>query len=237
MMWIAMLAAFLCVVGFSSCVENKGLDYDFMDCVTVTDDGLGRVCLVCDETGLRLYPTNSSVLNALRMTDGSYYKRAYVGVKLMEEYTQAKKEYNISELYVSYPIPYMGFNMKKDTLNGDYGFGGLNRSWARTGFVNVEFNVNVENDNTSTFYNDLHMYVTGAENDTLFTKLRYVKPVENGRNYTVFVSFELPRFCPEYNQLNPKGDTIIIKVEAEGRFKDDLQISTPYSYRELMGNY
>ena len=234
MMWIAMLATFLSTISFSSCVSDNGVDYDFMDCVTVTKDDLGRVCLVGDDTGLRLYPTNSSVLNALRMTDGSYYKRVYAGIKLMEEYVPTKKEYNISELYVSYAIPYMDFNMRKDTLKGDYAFNGLNRSWAKTGFVNVEFDVNVESSNTSTFYDDLHMYVTGAKDDTLFTKLHYVKPVEDGRNYTILVSFELPEYCSEYNLLNPKNDTIIIKVEAEGRYNGGWQISTPYSYRELM---
>ena len=101
----AVMAAFLSIFSFSSCIDNGGVNYDFMDYMTVTDDGLGRVCLVGDMTGLTLYPANSSVLTSLRMTDGSYYKRAYAGVKLMEEYTQTKKEYNISDLYVSYAIP------------------------------------------------------------------------------------------------------------------------------------
>lgn len=229
----AVVAAFLSIISFSSCIDNGGVNYDFMDYMTVTDDGMGRVCLVGDMTGLTLYPANSSVLTSLRMTDGSYYKRAYAGVKLMEEYTQTKKEYNISDLYVSYALPYRDFNLRKDTLKGDYGFNGLNNAWARTGYVNVEFNVNVESGNTSTFYNDLHMYVTRASQDTLYTKLRYVKPVDNGQNYAVLVSFELPEYCSEYYSLQPKDNKVIIAVEAAGRHNGVLQLTTPYNYSDL----
>ena len=229
----AVVAAFLSIISFSSCIDNGGVNYDFMDYMTVTDDGMGRVCLVGDMTGLTLYPANSSVLTSLRMTDGSYYKRAYAGVKLMEEYTQTKKEYNISDLYVSYAIPYMDFNLRKDTLKGDYGFNGLNNAWARTGYVNVEFNVNVESNNTSTFYNDLHMYVTRASQDTLYTKLRYVKPVDNGQNYAVLVSFELPEYCSEYYLLQPKDNKVIIAVEAEGIHNGVLKLTTLYNYSDL----
>ena len=229
----AVMAAFLSVIGFSSCMSDGGVDYDFMDYMTVTQDRMGQTCLVGDMTGLTFYPANASVLTSLRMNDGSYYKRAYAGVKLMEEYNQTKKEYNISDLYVSYPVPYMDFNLKKDTLKGDYGFNGLNNAWARTGYVNVEFNVNVESNNTSTFYNDLHMYVTRASQDTLYTKLRYVKPVDNGQNYAVLVSFELPEYCSEYYTLQPKDNKVIIAVEAEGIHNGVLKLTTPYNYSDL----
>lgn len=229
----AVMAAFLSVIGFTSCMENGGVDYDFMDYMTVKQDEMGKTCLVGDMTGLTFYPANASVLTSLRMTNGSYYKRAYAGVKLMEPYTETKKEYNISDLYVSYAIPYMDFNLRKDTLKGDYGFNGLNNVWARTRFVNVDFNVSVERQNTSTFYNDLHMYVTRASQDTLYTKLRYVKPGENGQNYTILVSFELPEYCPEYKRLQPKDGKIVINVEAEGRSNDDLQLTTSYNYSDL----
>ena len=228
----AVMAAFLSIISFSSCIDNGGVNYDFMDYMTVVEKN-NKVCLVGDMTGLTLYPANSSVLTSLRMTDGSYYKRAYAGVKLVEEYTQTKKEYNISDLYVSYALPYRDFNLRKDTLKGDYGFNGLNNAWARTGYVNVEFNVNVESGNTSTFYNDLHMYVTRASQDTLYTKLRYVKPVDNGQNYAVLVSFELPEYCSEYYSLQPKDNKVIIAVEAAGRHNGVLQLTAPYNYSDL----
>ena len=232
MMMAVMVAAFLSVISFSSCLNDNGVDYDFLDYMTVVEKN-NKVCLVGDMTGLTLYPANSSVLTSLRMNDGSYYKRVYAGVKLMEQYSQTKKEYTISDLYVSYAIPYMDFNLRKDTLKGDYGFNGLNKAWARTGYVNVEFNVNVESGNTSTFYNDLHMYVTRASQDTLYTKLRYAKPVDYGQNYTVLVSFELPEYSPEYYSLQPKDDKIVIAVEAEGRHNGTLQLTAPYNYSDL----
>ena len=233
MMTAVVMAAFMSIISFSSCIGDGGVNYDFMDYMTVTQDGMGKTCLVGDMTGLTLYPANSSVLTSLRMSDGSYYKRAYAGVKLTEEYTQTKKEYNISDLYVSYALPYMDFNLRKDTLKGDYGFNGLNNVWARTGYVNVDFNVSVESGNTSTFYNDLHMYVTRASQDTLYTKLRYVKPVDNGQNYSVLVSFELPEFCSEYYSLQPKDNKVIIAVEAEARHNDVLQLTASYNYSDL----
>ena len=233
MKFVAALVAFFSVIGLGSCMNGGDSGYDLTDYMTVTKDDLGKVCLVGDFTGLTFYPANSTVLNDLLLSTGNYYKRAYAGVKLAEEFVQGKKSYYISELLVSYAIPYMGFNTRKDTLSGDYGFGTLNKAWARTGFVNVDFNVNVESSNINTFYNDLHMYVTRASQDTLYTKLRYVKPTETGQNYTLFVSFYLPEDCMEYNQLVPKNDSIIIKVESEGKWGEQLQVTTPYCYSDL----
>ena len=185
--FIAVIAAFMSVIGFSSCMSDTESQYDLMDYMTVSEDLMGRVCLVGDYTGLTFYPANSSIMSALQMNDGSYYKRAYAGVKLAEEYSGTKKNYTISNLYVASAIPYMDFNLRQDTLKGDYGFNALNKIWAKTGYVNVDFNVNVESGNIASFYDDIHMYVTKVSNDTLYTKLRYEKSADFGQNYTIFV--------------------------------------------------
>ena len=234
MKFVAVITAFLSVIGFSSCMNGGEPEYDFMDYFTVTEDYVGRTCLVGDFTGLTLYPANNSILSALQMSDGKYYKRSYAGAKLIDGYTEGKTTYTISNLYVASAIPYMDFNSRKDTLVGEYGLSGMNKIWAKTGYVNVDFNVNVESAHTSSFYNDLHMYVTRASNDTLYTKLRYVRPTDQGQNYTIFVSFGLPKQISEYNMLTPKNDSIVISVEAENRTGNPFQMSTRYRYSELL---
>lgn len=230
---VAVLVAFLSVVSFSSCLDSDGASYDFYDYVTVSQDYMGRTCLIGDYSDITMYPSNSSVLSPLLMNDGSYYKRAYAGIKLAEEYNQTKKTFNISEIYVSYAIPYTSFNTRKDTLNGDFALSNLNKVWAKAGFVNVEFGVDVASSNVASFYKDIHMYVTGAQADTLYTKLRYVKPTETGQNYSVLTSFELPKYASEYYMLQPKNDSIVIKVEAEGKLNEDLKAFAKYSFSEL----
>lgn len=230
---VAALAAFFSVIGFSSCLDSDNSNYDLYDYVTVVENVYGGSYLVGDFTGLTFNPVSSTVLSPLQLSTGGYYKRAYVGIKLAEEYNQTNKSYNISEIAVSYAIPYMNFNLAKDTLTGDYALTNLNKTWAKTGFVNVDFNVNVEAANTASFYNDIHMYVTGASADTLYTKLRYVKPTEMGQDYNVFVSFELPKYAYEYYQLTPKNDSIVIKVEAAGKQNEALKAFAKYRYDEL----
>ena len=97
----------------------------------------------------------------------------------------------------------------------------------------VEFGVDVASSNVASFYKDIHMYVTGAQADTLYTKLRYVKPTETGQNYSVLTSFELPKYASEYYMLQPKNDSIVIKVEAEGKLNEDLKAFAKYSFSEL----
>ena len=230
---VVALAAFFSVIGFSSCLNGDDSSYDLYDYVTVVENAYGENYLVGDFSGLIFNPVNSSVLSPLQLSAGKYYKRAYAGIKLAEEYDQTKKSFSISEIAVSYAIPYKGFNTAKDTLTGDYALTNLNKTWAKTGFVNVDFNVNVETANTASFYQDIHMYVTGASADTLYTKLRYVKPTELGQNYSVFVSFELPEYAHEYYQLIPKNDSIVIKVEASGNSNEELKAFAKYRYDEL----
>lgn len=230
---VAALAAFFSVIGFSSCLDSDNTSYDIYDYVTVVQGTYGGECLVGDFSELTFQPVNSSVLAPLKLSNGGYYKRAYVGIKLAEEYDQTKKEVNISEIAVSYAIPYMDFNLRKDTLEGDYALSSLNKVWAKSGFVNVDFGVNVESANTASFYNDIHMYVTGASADTLYTKLRYVKPTEMGQSYSIFASFELPEYTSEFHQLVPKNDSIVIKIEAEGKMNEKLKAFAKYRYNEL----
>ena len=48
MMMAVMVAAFLSVISFSSCLNDNGVDYDFMDYMTVVEKN-NKVCLVGDE--------------------------------------------------------------------------------------------------------------------------------------------------------------------------------------------
>lgn len=232
MFFLAVLTA--CVsIGLSSCLDNNnGTDSDYNAYVTVMEDYVGRAYLASDD-GLSFYPINSTVLYNLQLNDGTYWKRAYVGVKFTEDYVAGKTSYDISDVVVYYAIPYANFNERPDTLSGDYAFTSLDRNmWVKNGFVNVEFDLKVSGQNSQTFLNDIHMYVTKASNDTLYTKLRYVKENTYGQDYSFFMSFGLPVFNQWYGQLVPQNDSIIVKVEAEGNY-ESLSAISKCSYSEF----
>ena len=231
----AVIAAFFSMVTLTSCLDGEnGTNYDLYDYVTVVSGGYGDTYLKGDMTDLTLYPVSSSVLEPLRLNSGEYYKRAYVGVKLAEAYSTSKDKYNISEIAVLQAIPYKSFNERVDTLVGNSKLNSFGSSiWAKSGFVNVDFSVNVKASETANFYNDIHMYITKASQDTLYTKLRYVKDNVGGQNYSVFVSFQLPKYSSEYANIHPKNDSIVVKVEAESELKGELSAYTKCRYSEI----
>ena len=233
---MAAIAALVTMVGFSSCLsDDNGASYDFYDYVTVTTGMMGETYMVGDMSGLTLHPINSTVLSPLQLQDGGYYERAQVGVKLTEEYSPSKTSYNVSEISVTQVVPYKDFTENAAALTGDSKFSALDQTiWAKTKYVNVVFDIKVNSENTSTFYDDVHMHITKASNDTLYTKLQYVKENEMGQTYSsILMSFKLPESRPEYSNLVPKNDSIVIKVVADGEYGESLSAFTKYRYGEL----
>ena len=74
---------------------------DSYEIVTVEDGSIfGGPVLKGDAWGYTYTPVASSVLAGLKASDGSYYKRVQVGIKLMEgeAITEGKKSYKVSEV-------------------------------------------------------------------------------------------------------------------------------------------
>lgn len=235
-------AALVSVFGFSSCLDSGegGPTYDWSEGVVVKES-MGMPYLVGEATGYKYNPVNSSVLASLQMKDGSYYKRASVGIKFAEGevITEGKTSYKIASIvvYQQNLIPYKSFNLKPDTLSGDSKFTSLElnstKIWARFGFVNVPFSIAVNN-NVS--LDDFHLYVTDVKEDTLFTKFRCTKDNTQGyQTMNSFISFEMPfnnpAFLEQYMSLQEK-DSIVIKVVADGKDGQMLEGTTKYKRNE-----
>lgn len=239
----ALFAAFVSVFGFSSCLNDDQTEsFELYDYVTLTDvaGSTSRLkSMICDSYNLTLEPQSESVLEPLKLTDGTYYERAYVGVKLVEDIDAIRTKYTVSEIQVVEAIPYMDFNFNPDTLDakgyGDHGFTSIDkRIWAKTGFLTIPFELKVLDKNVSTFYDDLHLYIEKASNDTLYTKFRYVKDNFEGLSYQFLMSFKMPKSNPVYYQMNPKNDSIVIKVTAPYNSTQNLESYTKCRFSELM---
>lgn len=101
----AIFAGLVSVFTFSSCLNDgdSGSNYDLYEIVTVEEGSIfGGTVLKGDAWGYTYTPVASSVLAGLKASDGSYYKRAQVGIKLMEgeAITEGKKSYKVSEVGV-----------------------------------------------------------------------------------------------------------------------------------------
>lgn len=241
----ALFAVFVSVIGFSSCLDDSKSDtYDLYDYVTVVNDPSGMSamkCMVGDMSGIVLMPSNEGVLSKLKLNDGSYYERAYVGVKFAdgEEISSSKTRYMVSEITVVEALPYQSFNLMPDTLDakgyGNHGFSTISKNlWAKTGFITVPFELRVTNDHVSTFYKDIHMYIEKASNDTLYTRMRYVRENMEGTTYQFLMSFKLPKRLPIYNTMRPKGDTIVVKVSAPYNPLQQVDAFTKCRYGDLL---
>lgn len=217
MKWAVLFTALVSVVGFSSCLDSEGgQSNDLFEYVTV-ESYMGATTLVGDQSGLMYIPVSADVLASLEMKDGSYYKRAMVGIKLAEPYdpNNIKTSYKISAIQVYNYIPYKDCTMSPDTLVGDYNFinvgSGNSKPWVKNGFANVTFSVQIPNAQPS--LNDFHLYLTGSSNDTLFAKLRYTN--NNSTSYTTMsemVSFQLPNNAPSFIQT--PTDSLVLTVVA-----------------------
>ena len=112
----AIFAGLVSVFTFSSCLNDgdSGPNYDLYEIVTVEDGSIfGGPVLKGDAWGYTYTPVASSVLAGLKASDGSYYKRAQVGIKLMEgeAITEGKKSYKVSEVGVLAILNYKDFNV------------------------------------------------------------------------------------------------------------------------------
>lgn len=239
---VAAFAALVSVFGLSSCLDSgdSGPSFDFSEGIIVKEY-MGAPYLLGEYTGYTYTPVNSSVLASLQLSNGSYYKRATVGLTLAEgeKITEGKTSYKISAItvYQNNLIPYKGFNLQSDTLKGDSKLKSLTldnaRMWARYGFVNVPFSINVSKQIS---LDDFHLYVTDVKEDTLYTKFRCTKDNSQGFQTTGgVISFELPfsdpRFYEQYSQLQQKKDSIVIKVIANGE-DGELEAIAKYKYSE-----
>lgn len=232
-------AALVSVFGFSSCLDSGDgtSGYDWAGYVTVKDDYLTGAHLVA-ENGVQLMPVSSSILAPLKLKDGSYYKRLSVAVKFLEGeiLSEDKKSYKITQLVDYGLLPYKDFNLQPDTLKEDYSLVSLDgdrwrEPWAANGYVNVPFKFRTSGPNLSV--DDFHMYTVDAKEDTLYTRLRQTKG--NNSSYDTgetFISFAIPVNSPLYYQLEPKADSIVIKITAPGDNGQTLVSTTKYKYSE-----
>ena len=144
----AIFAGLVSVFTFSSCLNDgdSGPNYALYEIVTVEDGSIfGGPVLKGDAWGYTYTPVASSVLAGLKASDGSYYKRVQVGIKLMEgeAITEGKKSYKVSEVGLIAILNYKDFNVQADTLQNEYALVSLedsnNKIWAINGYVNVPF--------------------------------------------------------------------------------------------------
>ena len=242
----AIFAGLVSVFTFSSCLNDGdgGPNYDLYEIVTVEEGSIfGGAVLKGDAWGYTYTPVSSSVLAGLKTSDGSYYKRAQVGIKLMEGevITEGKKSYKVSEVGVMTVLNYKDFNLQPDTLKNDYALVSLedanNKIWAINGYVNVPFTFKTKEQLSM---NDFHLYAVGAKEDTLVTRLRQTKGSDDAyQTGSALISFHMPfnrgEFFEILNNVQPKNDTIVVKVTAKGENDKELVSTVKCSFTNLQG--
>ena len=193
---------------------------------------MGTPSLVGDQTGYTYTPTSEDVLAALKQNDGNYYPRALVAIQLAEEFVANKTSYQISGIQVYNYVAWREVTTNPDTLvtKGDYDFTSLSESWVRSGYLNIPFNVMVP---SSPLLEDFNLYITGASNDTLYTKLHYSKDNTSAVNsMSEVISFRMPDYDDNYETLYG-SDSIIVTVKAKGT-TGELKSSSKCALRDIM---
>ena len=246
----AIFAGLVSVFTFSSCLNDgdSGPNYDFYEIVTVEDGSIfGGPVLKGDARGYTYTPVASSVLAGLKASDGSYYKRVQVGIKLMEgeAITEGKKSYKVSEVGLIAILNYKDFNVQADTLKNEYALVSLledsnNKIWAINGYVNVPFTFKTKEQLNM---NDFHLYAVEAKEDTLVTRLRQTKGADDAYQTGggALISFHMPfndmKFYETFNKVVPKSDTIVVKVTAKGENDKELVSTVKCSASNMRGSY
>lgn len=245
----AIFAGLVSVFTFSSCLNDgdSGPNYDLYEIVTVEDGSIfGEPVLKGDAWGYTYTPVASSVLAGLKASDGSYYKRVQVGIKLMEgeAITEGKKSYKVSEIGLMAVLNYKDFNVQADTLKNEYALVSLedsnNKIWAINGYVNVPFTFKTKEQLNM---NDFHLYAVEAKEDTLVTRLRQTKGADDAYQKTggALISFHMPfndmEFYETFNKVVPKSDTIVVKVTAKGENDKELVSTVKCSASNMRGSY
>lgn len=244
----AIFAGLVSVFTFSSCLNDgdSGPNYDLYEIVTVEDGSIfGEPVLKGNAWGYTYTPVASSVLAGLKASDGSYYKRVQVGIKLMEgeAITEGKKSYKVSEIGLMAVLNYKDFNVQADTLKNEYALVSLedsnNKIWAINGYVNVPFTFKTKEQLNM---NDFHLYAVEAKEDTLVTRLRQTKGADDAyQTGGALISFHMPfndmEFYETFNKVVPKSDTIVVKVTAKGENDKELVSTVKCSASNMRGSY
>ena len=230
-----MFAALLSVLSFSSCLNDSNNDgYDAFAEVTLKSDGLGAYYFITDG-GVTFIPENISVLSSILLKDGTYLKRFVGGFKLStgEVYSPDKKSFKISSVAVSSSLIYQPMTTRPDTISGNYGIADVNsKLWAAYGYLNVPFTYYYSATSKINAY-QFNVFATDAKVDTLYLTMKQSRNIENGEYYVTtpqVISYSLPfdkaEFINLYRNLQPKNDTIVIKLSAKVYGKDAPVIRT-----------
>jgi hypothetical protein len=233
----AVLAALGSTFALTSCLDSDSSNvYDLYENIIVKES-MGMPYLQGEYTGNIYNPASTSVLSDLLLSDGTYYKRATVGIRLADGQTLSSETstYTITAITVTTAINYKSFNLQGDTLSTQTPINSLvyssSKAWARYGYVNVPFTL----DASSASLSDFNLYAYEAKDDTLFTRFQFSGKAGSSR-ISDFISFEMPfsnyAFSQYYNQLQPKNDSIVITVSALGENDATLTSSMKYRYTE-----
>ena len=233
MKWAVLFAALVTMIGFTSCLSSEeGETYDLYEYVTVSSGYMGMTSLIGDQTGYYYTPNSEDVLAALKQKDGNYYPRALVALQVVEDIVANKTNYTISGIQVYNYVDWREATTNSDTLatKGDYDFTSLSNSWVKSGYLNIPFNVMVP---SSPLLEDFNLYITGASNDTLYTKLHYSKDNTKAMNsMSEIISFRMPEYDDNYDALYG-NDSIVVTVKAKGK-NGELKSSSKCTLRDLM---
>lgn len=236
MKWAVLFAALVMMVGFTSCLSNEeGESYDLIEYVTVSSSYMGYTALIGDQSGNTYIPTSTDVLAALKQTDGNYYPRALVAIKLTEPFVANKPSYNVEAIQIYNYVPWKDATTNPDTLasKGDYDFSNLSNSWVKSGYLNIPFEVLVP---ANPRLEDFNLYITSSSNDTLYTKLHYSKDNTSAVNaMSEMISFRMPDYDDNYDALY-NNDSIVVTVKANGK-TGELKSSSKCALRDVMPRY
>lgn len=232
-------AALVSVFGFSSCLNSDGdnnSSWDAADYVTVREY-LGSAQLLTDN-GLVLTPTSSSVLAGLVNGSKGYHPRALVYYKLAEgeTFVEGKTSYTISQIVGGTVLPSKEFNTNPDTLKADYSITSFENNdfgktiWAKNRYINIPFTTKAT---SKVSIDAFHLYATGVDGDTLFTRFHQDAGGENAyESKGALICYKLPLNSSLYSQLIPKEDSIVIKVIAKGENNTTLVKTAKYKWSE-----
>jgi hypothetical protein len=232
-----LLTALCSTFTLTSCLDSDDSNvYDLYEGVIVKES-MGIPYLLGEATGNVYNPVSTSVLSDLKLTSGEYYKRAVVGIQLSDGQTlkDEASTYTIKGITVSSYISYKSFSQQVDTVTVEQPFTSFVASnttvWARRGYVNVPFTLAT----TSATLSQFNLYAVEAKEDTLVTRLQFCGYTGTSR-ISDYISFEMPftsaDFSNIYSQLQPKNDSIVIKVTAKGENDTTVEATTKYCYTQ-----
>lgn len=235
MKFATLLVALISLFSLSSCLSESSNDgYDVYAEVSLKPGSLGQYYLITD-AGIIFYPENSTVLSSIQFKDGSYLERFVGAFKLSEGevFDAYKNTYKVSEIAVNSTVPYKSMTTQPDTIKADHGIYDIhNNVWATNGYVNVPIYYYYSSA-SQVSVNDFNLYATGASQDTLFVTLKQSRAIDSSE-YPVttpqVISFSMPfnnyDFYTIYNEVQPKNDTLVIKISAKSYDNSETIVKT-----------